>query len=258
MSDPGHHQAVLAVLPSEISALNSIIQGLLLHCDWLPDYGLDANHHSVASRQTLPIADRLTGIVARDNRPLRTPRSADQRAVGTCRDFALMLCSILRCKGIPARVRCGFAAYFGTGWEDHWVCEYWDDAACTWRLSDPQLDGIVRSKCRIDFDPTNVPRDLFVTAGQAWSDCRAGRSDPDRFGKSDFAGLWFVRLNVVRDHHALNGREVSIWDSWRAASPATRVVSDHEIVWLDDLAERPDQALAEVDPEWLANRLAQP
>jgi hypothetical protein len=44
-----------------------------------------------------------------------------RKAVGQRRDFALMMCAFLRAKGTAARVRCGFASYFGEGWEDHWV-----------------------------------------------------------------------------------------------------------------------------------------
>jgi hypothetical protein len=37
-----------------------------------------------------------------------------------------MLRAILRSKAIAARLRCGFADYLTDGWEDHWVCQYWD------------------------------------------------------------------------------------------------------------------------------------
>jgi hypothetical protein len=137
MSDPSDFASTLARLPSDIDAINRTIQGLLIHTDWLTAYGVDEKSFGAVSRQTLPVATRLAAILKRDARPLDIPRLPDQRAVGTCRDFALLLCSILRSKGIPARVRCGFAGYFHSDWEDHWVCEYWDRSAGIWRLSDP-------------------------------------------------------------------------------------------------------------------------
>lgn len=78
------------------------------------------------SRETLPVAQRLTRILEHNACPSRISRSPDSREIGTCRDLALMLCSMPRGKGIAARPRCGFASYFNAGWEDHWVCEYWD------------------------------------------------------------------------------------------------------------------------------------
>lgn len=251
MSDPAGHAAAVAGLPPDIDALNSIIQGVLVHTDWLPEYGLDATRFVGVSRATLPVADRLDDILNRDGQALHTSRPPHRRAIGTCRDFALMLCSILRGKGVPSRVRCGFAAYFGSGWEDHWVCEYWDQATRTWHLSDPQIDGLLKAKLRIGFDPTDVPRQCFMTAGQAWLDRREQKTDPSRFGHGEVTGLWFVHVNVVRDHYVLNGRVTSAWDGWRDASPSKRLVGEHRHPLLDDLAARPEQAVVDVVSDWL-------
>jgi hypothetical protein len=178
MSDPAGRATAIADFRPEISFLNDAVQGLLAHSSWLADYAIDESRLAPVSRATLPIADRLDDILKRDARSLEVHRSPDQRGVGTCRDFALLLlCSFLRCKGVPSRLRCGFASYLGDGWEDHWVCEYWDKQMETWHLSDAEIDEVMKVKCRIDFDSTDVPRELFVTAGQAWSGCRSGKLD---------------------------------------------------------------------------------
>ena len=251
MSDPARHAAAFADLPSDIGVLNSTIQGVLIHSGWLTAYGLSEARLNAASRVTLPIADRIDGIFQMDARPLQIPRPPDKRAVGTCRDFALVLCSMLRGQGVPSRVRCGFAAYFHSGWEDHWVCEYWHEQAQEWRLSDAQIDGVQKDRCGIGFDPGDVPREAFLTAGQAWLDYRGARSDPNRFGQGDVTGAWYMKVNVVRDHYVVNGRETSAWDGWRAAAAAKRAVGEHEVALLDDLAARPEQPLVEVVPDWL-------
>ena len=149
MSDPGDFASTLTRLPSDIDAINRTIQGLLIHSDWLTAYGMDERAFSAESRQTLPVAKRLAAILGRDARPLDVQRLPDQRAVGTCRDYALLLCSMLRSKGIAARVRCGFACHFHDDWEDHWVCEYWDRSARIWRLSDPQMDELIATRCNV-------------------------------------------------------------------------------------------------------------
>ena len=239
----------LSGLPSEIDALNRVIQGLLIHSEWVTAYGLEEKSFEGASRQTLPVATRLDAILAADARKLTVPRSPGRREVGTCRDFALMLCAILRGQGIPSRVRCGFAAYFHEDWEDHWVCEYWDRSAGLWRLSDARLDGIIAGKCNVSFDPADVPRAAFVTADVAWRGCRSGRFDPGRFGHGETKGSWFLKVNAVRDHYAINNREVSAWDNWRATPRSARAVTDREAAWLDDLAAFPERALAEIAPD---------
>jgi hypothetical protein len=103
MSDPAGHICLVAGLPPDIGTLNGIIQGLLVHSDWLTAYGLDGADYLTVSRDTLPVAGRLAVILALDAQDLRTPRPLGKRAVGTCRDFALMMCSFLRSQGVPSR-----------------------------------------------------------------------------------------------------------------------------------------------------------
>lgn len=246
MSDPADHIGHVTELPSDIGRLNRLIQGLLVHSDWLTVYGLQPAHYRTASRDTLAVADRLDAIRATDPQDLRKPRPAVRRAVGTCRDFALMLCSFLRSHGVPARVRCGFANYLGTPWEDHWVCEYWDKKIRKWLLSDAQMDEPISAQCRIAFDPTDVPRSAFMTAGEAWRACRDGEVDAEHFGHGNVRGMWFIKINVIRDHCVLNGHETSVWDGWRSVPPSKRVIDRQEATLLNDLAASPEQQFVEV------------
>jgi hypothetical protein len=158
-------------------------------------------------------------------------------------NFSLLLCSLLRATGTPARLRCGFAGYFADAWyEDHWVTEYRaPDGA--WRLADAQ----VHSGYDVPFDPMDVPRDAFLVAGDVWRSCRQGRLDPERCGVSSVAalrGLWFVRGNVLRDLAALNGVELLPWDGWdpwlRKGAPLTE----------DDLAAADAVATARSEDDW--------
>ena len=254
MSEPASHAGAVAELSSDVGDLARVVQGLLVHEAWLGAYGLNEAEYRDVSRATLPVAERLSRVVQRDSGRLQFPRQPNGREVGTCRDFALMLCSFLRGKQIPSRVRCGFAAYFTAPWEDHWVCEYWDRRDGEWRLCDPQIDSVLKERCQIDFDPVDVPRDRFLTAGKAWSEYRGGRVDARDFGHGDVTGAWFIKVNVVRDHYVLTQRETSVWDGWRAAPEASRVVGEQELLLLDRLAASPDQPPVEVAPDWLEPR----
>jgi hypothetical protein len=251
MSHPGKHALLVADLPSGIGPLISVVQGLLIHSDWLDAYPIEKERFSGMSRETLPIADRLSRILENSALPLHVTRPPCDRSVGTCRDYALMLCSLLRSHEVPARLRCGFASYFGERWEDHWVCEYWDSAAATWRLGDAQLDKTLRDRLAIRFDHADVPQESFVAAGQAWRECRAGQADSERFACGAVAGMWFVKVSVLRDHGALNNRETSPWDGWRDAPPAKRRVDAAEMSFLDRVAADPAAALVDAGPDWL-------
>ena len=123
MTDPAALSSSLEKLPSDVATLNRVVQGLLVHGEWLGKYGVDRSSFGLVSRTTLPVKQRLAELLERERRELTEARLPTQRVVGTCRDFALMLCTFLRATGTAARLRCGFASYLGEGWEDHWVCE---------------------------------------------------------------------------------------------------------------------------------------
>jgi hypothetical protein len=156
-----------------------------------------------------------------------------------CWHFSSLISATLREQGVPARPRCGFGAYFPPGrFEDHWVAEYWNKAERRWMLVDAQLDNVQRSAFRIDFDPTDVPHDRFILAGDAWRQCRAGRADPDLFGLSFLKeqGLWWIAQNLIRDLASLNRVEMLPWDVWGIMPKPTATISDDDGALLDRVA----------------------
>ena len=163
-----------------------------------------------------------------------------------------MLCGILRHQGTPARVRCRFASYFTANpWEDHWICEYWSNVDRHWRRADAQLDDTMKQRLGVSFDSTILPTGKFMTAGEAWRACRESGFEPKQFGHGTARGLWFSRVNVVRDHYALSQSEVSDWDSWRRAVGGHERLSNGEIELADLLAHEPEQASKHsVRPPW--------
>ena len=54
----------------------------------------------------------------------------------------------------------------------------------------------------------DMPNGAFMTAGEAWLECRAGRMSCDDFGDGEHKGLWFISMTVARDSLILNGREM--------------------------------------------------
>ncbi|MEV0199737.1 transglutaminase-like domain-containing protein [Nonomuraea sp. NPDC050691] len=172
-------------------------------------------------------------ILERDAAPLSERREPGDRFVAVCRDFSLMYCSFLRHAGVPARLRIGFADYFGPdGFHgDHVVTEYWDDER-GWLLADPQLaDPVLADAWKIDFDPMDVPRDRFLVAGKAWRAIRAGQADPRTFGlhppeEGPMNGEWFVAHDLKIDLAALNKVETLLWDVWGAEAGGGREVTD--------------------------------
>jgi Transglutaminase-like superfamily len=164
MTTAGPFAPLLRALPDGIPGLAAVVQGLLIHEHMAENYGVTLTDADRASVHIRPVSELLAQIVARDGRPLPIARVPGARLPVNCRHFTVMMTAMLRANGTPARARCGFGGYFGTGaFEDHWVCEYWDSSGQRWSLVDAQIDDRQRGWFDIDFDLTDVPRDRVLT-----------------------------------------------------------------------------------------------
>ncbi|HVP23292.1 MAG TPA: transglutaminase-like domain-containing protein [Conexivisphaerales archaeon] len=237
MSDPGREALLFDGLPHEVGSLRDVVEGLLIHVFWAGRYGVTLTDERLEEVQLRKVEDKLARIRELDPRPLREARPPGERLVGNCRDFTILLCSMLRHEGVPARARCGFAEYFGANHhEDHWVCEYWSEEG-RWVMVDAQLDALQREHLKMGFDPLDVPEDQFLTAGRAWRACRTGKADPDTFGISDLHGLWFVRGNLLRDLASLNKVELLPWDAWGLVDKDDNALTEDDLRLLDRAAD---------------------
>src|SRR5262245_23266617 len=213
ISDPGERAALLSAVPCDPERLVSAVSALVLHRLFVAPLGITPAPGSADDVECRTISRILERILARDAAALHVPRPPERRFIGICRDYTLLACAVLREHGVPARARVGFASYFTPNfYEDHWVCEYHDGAR--WRLLDPELGERARAHFQISFPASDVPRDRFLTAGDAWLRLRQGALDPATCGVSSegIQGTWFVASNVVRDLAALNKREMLAWD----------------------------------------------
>jgi hypothetical protein len=252
MTSAGRFAPLLAGLPRDVAALAAVGQGLLIHEHMAEGYGVTLSDEERSSVHVRPAERMLELITARDGRPLGVARPPQARLPANCRHFTVLMVTMLRAQGIPARARCGFGGYFTDGFfEDHWVCEYWHAGQGRWVLVDAQIDSTQRDWFPIDFDVTDVPRDRFLIAGEAWARCRSGAADPAAFGLSlvNESGDWWVAANLMRDVAALGNLELLPWDCWGAMPRAYEPIDDARGALFDRLAaitQAPDDSFAEL------------
>ena len=264
MTSAGPHAPLLKALPDDPGALADVLHGLVIHEHMTGGYGLTLSEEDRWTVHVRPAADLLGQIVARDPRPLDQARSPEGRLPGNCRHFTVLEAAMLRTHGTPARARCGFGGYFGTGaFEDHWVCEYWHSGQQRWQLIDAQIDEVQQGWFGAEFDLTDVPRDEFLIAGEAWRRIRAGEADPAKFGLSQMheAGDWWVAGNLMRDGAALLNVELLPWDCWGAMPTPADPIGDNLAGLFDRLAEltqAPDDNLADLRRIYEDERLRVP
>lgn len=230
----GDHQGLLAGLTADVAGLTAVGHGLLVHEHLVAAYDVTLTE---ADRETVhirPLPRLLERVLTVSPDPLTTPRPPSRRVAANCRHFSVLLVAMLRARGVPARARCGFGGYFTPGfYEDHWVCEYW--TGDRWRLVDGQIDATQLAMFRIDFDVTDVPRDRFLVAGDAWQRFRRGEMPESVFGLTvtNEAGAWWIAGNLMRDAASLLKVELLPWDVW-GAMPSPSDVVDGELADLFD------------------------
>lgn len=243
-STPGTFATLYADLPPEPARLARITRDLMIHRWEGGNYRYDILPERLHNdAETRYIDNILAIIIERNDAPLTQGRDLDDRFVGTCRDFALLFCSFLRHQGIPARVRYGFADYFGRdGFHyDHMISEYWDERR-GWCLADPQItDPMVAGPLDLDFDPIDIPRDRFLDAGTAWQMIREDAADPKTFGLKTpdqiMSGENFVAGNLLLDIATLNKAEPLVWDIWGAISDIDNGITEADRELYDQIAK---------------------
>jgi hypothetical protein len=242
MSDPGNHASWFSDLPDEVPALCKVVQGLLIHEGWARAYDVSMPQNRNLESNIRMVSKKMDRILELNNRPLIEPRPAEQRLFSICRDFALLLTTMLRQKGVPARVRYGFATYFFPrnvlGYGDHVITEYWNVQEQRWVLVDAQLDELQCEAVHISFDPCDVPRDVYLTADVAWQRCRNQEANPKNFGfLPDYTGLWYVKGHLARDIAALNKIEMLCWDYWGIFERRNIDMPDNDLKLLDQASK---------------------
>ena len=240
MTSGGKHAAALEKLPCDPAALVSVVQGLTVHEYAASDfYGFAIPQERKNESHIRSAEKMLDRIFALDRRPLVVPRDVEERLVGVCHHFVVLLTAMLRAKGMPARMRYGFGAYFNPGlFEDHSICEYWNAAESRWVLLDPQFDEVWRERLKMRHDTLHVPRDRYLIGADAWAKYRAGEADASQFGifKGELRGAWFIAGVLIRDLAALNKMEMLQWDVWGAMPRPQESISDERLAFFDRIA----------------------
>lgn len=242
ITNPGKDAQILAAIdsfPSDISSLRAIASEFCLHYRVFESDVLPSRKDEIHTRY----ADEMFPRILSRGQPLNRKRSPDQRTVGCCRDSTVLLVSMLRQKGIPARVRIGSSAYFHESYMiDHVVAEVWDANENRWRMFDPDvptsLVKFVQGK-KVDWNDLRPGID-FQTAAEAWTAARSGSIDPNKYIIApgvDIKGLPYIAVNVIHDLAAMNKQEMLLWDSWGVQNQMDEAVPEDKIPLVDEIAK---------------------
>ncbi|WP_091543819.1 excinuclease ABC subunit UvrA [Alkaliphilus peptidifermentans] len=242
ITDPGQYTKEYDTLPDSPKELLHIVQGLVIHADQGDLYGVAFSQRQTDEELLRTVPQMLEKIFQIDKSSLTVMRSPKQRLVGMCRDYSLLLISFLRHKGIPARLRVGFADYFDSAlmYEDHWLVEYYNVEQNRWVRMDAQLDDAQKKHFGISFDTEDMQgSEGYLLAGQAWTKSRQGERHQDDFGyNKNWKGWHSVKGNLLHDFNSLQGLELLPWDLWTELSTKKfNELNKDEKALLDEIAD---------------------
>ena len=220
-TNPGCYEQMLIKLPNEIKKLGNLIAHQIIHRVTLKDGNTNANKDLRYGNMNkfpkfrlrceddiLPNAISMIAELLRlDSTGFRTNRKVENKIVVTCRHNAILMAAILKSKGIPVRVRSGFAPYFRKGSWDHWINQYWDKKQKKWITFDS--DGFFDF---LNFDQYDIPEDKFDWAAKAWLDVRRNKVDVNHFKHAGgLKGLFNLCVALFYDFHCLMNNEITYY-----------------------------------------------
>jgi len=229
-------------LPDDIPSLCDAIHGTMIHMFWIGEntYGITHDQLKAGGRKICvefsysSVEERLQNIMDLADKPLSEPREPCLRSVGCCRDYALVLTSILRHKGVPARVRTGVALYFLSPdaplFEDHYITEHWNAAESRWQLTDPQIDDVQRPAIEKGLNINDLPNGVFLTGWQLMEGLRAENVPKSVGFPPANTGFTYGRNKLFADFVSVTGHELPVHAWWGIGHPKSVKSGDDELI----------------------------
>jgi formylglycine-generating enzyme required for sulfatase activity len=202
-TDPGEYAYLYKNLPDSLPELSSLIRSQFIHpYAELPQYRDQIPEERWNEMEKYPTAKSiLAGLLSYDSRGFVKDRKPQDKLVLGCREYAIILASVLKYRGIPVRIRCGHATYLEPGFHvSHTVCEVWNKKDKRWMLVDP-------STGMIDFN-----RDKFDFSNEAWLKMQKGEINPNLYiAPPNTSGLVSIVGKISPDLLSILGTEFTIY-----------------------------------------------
>jgi hypothetical protein len=201
-TDPGEMKFLFAELPNSYDSLCDIIKSVLIHPFDASDMGMDLENGS-EDGNILTAEMLLNHIYYPSEKGLKVPRARGERVVVACYHHCMLFTSMLREKGIPARMRAGYSHYFEKEYGirfGHVICEVWDNAQERWIYIDP------------DRNILDLDKREFDLASEAWYNLRKEKVKPQKYVSSLSEGIRGVISLMALDASLVTGEEKLYWD----------------------------------------------
>jgi hypothetical protein len=201
-TDPGEYAHLYENLPDSLPELCQLIRSQFIHpYAELPRYrDLIPQERWNEYLRYPTVQSILKGLVTYDSSGLTKDRKPEDRLILGCRENAVLLASILKYRGIPARVRMGHVTYLRPGFHlSHTICEVWNGRENRWMLVDPSM-------VKIDFS-----REEFDFSNELWFKLQKKEIDPGPYGfPGRYSGFVSIVGKVCPDLASILGTEYPV------------------------------------------------
>ena len=191
-----------------------------------------------------PTAISMIAELLRRNKNYTKDRAIEDKIHVCCREQAILLAAILKAKGIPARVRSGFASYvcLDEGAGDHWITEYYNKEKSSWILVDADMyfDNETLTEYGVDFDLVDIPREKFIFGAEAYLKIRNKEIATDAIYYSSTPrkyGLKGALHALFYDFHSLMNDEIIFLHLPKYIVDKNFELNEEEYIELDNLAK---------------------
>jgi len=242
ITDPGSFSDIYNSLPETNDELCDLIKKQLIHpLEAVEFYDIIPEERRFEDTTFLSIEAVLSGLLEYDSSGFSHNRKIENRLVLACFHHSLLFSSMLREKGIPVRIRFGFAPYIGEMVNidvniSHIICEVWDDQQSHWICIDPDRN-------MVDFDA-----DDFITGAEAWMMLRENNIDIRKFRSAFFKEEQSI-IDMLRLDFAYSIRnEILYWgENGEPDIPEYHALTKFEMVTLDRIARLMKHAGSNID-----------
>lgn len=266
---PGLYEKYLQSLPDDIREIGHLLRWSMIHrttLDW-GNKGTNSDlkfgditkvpwYRQAEDDNLATAAAILAELFRRSPKGITYGRKVEDKVILTCRHITILMASILKTKGIPARVRSGFAGYWS--WSkassDHWINQYWSKEENRWISID--VDGSFHN---VGFDMYDIPKGKFDYSADAWLNVRQGKIDENHFVNADgHKGLITISWELFYDFHCLMNNEVIYLHHPKITMlgvfeklPESKL---REIDHLAELLQHPDENFDGLQKIWQTNK----
>mgnify|MGYP003291822552 CR=1 FL=1 len=178
-TDLGYYKDFARKLPDDINELCLLQRRQIIHPfvikenegeinEYYGDLSKIPAHLRIFEDDLYPTAISVLAELLRRDNNYGYNRKVEDKIHVTCRGEAILLASILKAKGIAARVRSGFGFYvssFEGGAGDHWITEYYNKKEKRWILVDPDFHDFDSDT---EVDSNDIKEHEFLTAARAY------------------------------------------------------------------------------------------